>query len=621
METKSFDITEKQFLTDVFKNYKTELNSIPTNCIFDKTIPGLGATHSEILALRHSIIIEPNIPVITGKCENKKHLLAVYEKTTDNQIETYLSNKSIQYKKILCTPESYMRIIPIAQELFIKLHRDYFCLFDECEKITQDIDFREFIALPINDFFDYINKAFVSATPLQIRNPNFEERGFYILKINPLYDHRKKIELIVTNRYDKTVTEKLEELKDSECICIFLNSANGLIKLVNYLTKEVVTDYKIFCSRKSVIKLKGRKISRCFEKLEPLAKYNFFTSRFFSAVDIVTDKKPDILILTDLNEAKYTRIDPKTNAIQIYGRFRKGPDNEQPFKSLTHITNVDPEEKILPESEIESYIAQAKIVYDALRHRRSKETDIGRHKALTDDLNKVSYNRFIKTDGNVNHFSIDNFYDDERVKECFLSVENLKKAYDETGHFFEVKPIIKEEIIDDKQILRFARIPGDIETRKLIVFNLDSMHDQGLSDALIDWAINPFRTHEDRHKADLAIYIIDAYNILGSEAIKNARYLKTPIEALLKNHQKDKVHNAMFSKVVRDAIKNQIPENNEYLLTDVISRIQRIFDIKFIEHVVNYPTIRKYFGADKIKAKGKEGWVKLGKFQPDFEYK
>lgn len=619
METKTYNITEGQFLTAVFKNYKTEKNAIPSNCIFDKTIPGLGATHSEILAHRHSIIIEPNIPVITGKCVNRKELLAVYEDTTNNQVKTYLSNIKIQYKKILCTPESYMRIKPIAKDLSINLHRDYFCLFDECEKITQDIDFRELIALPILDFFDYTHKAFVSATPLQIRNPYFQAHGFYILKIHPLYDHRKKLELIVTNRYDKSVIQKLEDLKDSNCICIFLNSANGLNKLVDYLKGKQVTDYKVFCSRKSVTKLKSRKITHSYEKLETLAKYNFFTSRFFSAVDIVTNKKPDILILTDLNEAKYTRIDPQTNAIQIYGRFRKGPDNQQPFKSLTHITNVDPDEKILPESEINSYIAQAKIVYDALRKRRSKETDIGRHKALTDDLNKVSYNRFIKTDENVNYFSIDNFYDDERVKACYQSVENLKQAYDETGHFFPFEPIIKAEIIDDKQLLRLAKLSSNIETRKLIVDILDDLHKRSLSDDNIDWAINTFRDNEDRQKAEVAIYIIDAYKILGSEAIKNARYLKTSIEVLLKNHQKEKNKNLMASQVVKDAIKEQIPENNEYLLTDVISRMERIFKFHLIDVVVEYPTIQKYYGTTQLKGKDKKGWIKLWKFQPNVE--
>ena len=35
---------------------------IPTNTILNKTLTGLGATHSEIHSKRNSIIIEPNVP-------------------------------------------------------------------------------------------------------------------------------------------------------------------------------------------------------------------------------------------------------------------------------------------------------------------------------------------------------------------------------------------------------------------------------------------------------------------------------------------------------------------------------------------------------------------------------
>ena len=56
--------------------YLTELledGRIKTNTILCKTLTGLGATHSEIKAHRHSIIIEPNRPVIVGKCKDPEH--------------------------------------------------------------------------------------------------------------------------------------------------------------------------------------------------------------------------------------------------------------------------------------------------------------------------------------------------------------------------------------------------------------------------------------------------------------------------------------------------------------------------------------------------------------------
>lgn len=46
-----------QYLTDV-------LEQIPTDVVLYKTITGFGATYSELKAARHSIVIEPNVPVI-----------------------------------------------------------------------------------------------------------------------------------------------------------------------------------------------------------------------------------------------------------------------------------------------------------------------------------------------------------------------------------------------------------------------------------------------------------------------------------------------------------------------------------------------------------------------------
>lgn len=66
MLTEILNIDKGQCLTDV-------LPAIPANTIFDKTITGCGATHSEIVnAARHSIIIEPNIPVVRGRTKTPK---------------------------------------------------------------------------------------------------------------------------------------------------------------------------------------------------------------------------------------------------------------------------------------------------------------------------------------------------------------------------------------------------------------------------------------------------------------------------------------------------------------------------------------------------------------------
>ena len=54
------------------------MDEIQPNTILHKTICGIGATTLELNCLRHSIIIEPNVPVIKGKELKHSAMLGVY---------------------------------------------------------------------------------------------------------------------------------------------------------------------------------------------------------------------------------------------------------------------------------------------------------------------------------------------------------------------------------------------------------------------------------------------------------------------------------------------------------------------------------------------------------------
>ena len=86
MQTEEIKIHNGEWLTDALKRQGYE--NIPSNVILDKTLTGLGATHTELHSNRNSIIIEPNVPVII-------------EKTKDNFINPlsskYLFNKELSY--------------------------------------------------------------------------------------------------------------------------------------------------------------------------------------------------------------------------------------------------------------------------------------------------------------------------------------------------------------------------------------------------------------------------------------------------------------------------------------------------------------------------------------------
>ncbi len=105
-----------------------------------------------------------------------------------------------------------------------------------------------------------------------------------------------------------------------DCYCIFFNSIVGINSILNELELQ---DFKVFCSREStdIQILNGRK-NVTFEVGE-LARFNFFTSSFFSGLDIHSPIKPNIVILTDCGFKAHTLIDPYTDTLQIVGRFRK----------------------------------------------------------------------------------------------------------------------------------------------------------------------------------------------------------------------------------------------------------------------------------------------------------
>ena len=74
------------------KHLSDVLEEIPSNVILYKTLTGIGATYSEIKAQRHSIIIEPNVPVIIGKCNSANIRMTICWVSMRVSLLTGLSN-------------------------------------------------------------------------------------------------------------------------------------------------------------------------------------------------------------------------------------------------------------------------------------------------------------------------------------------------------------------------------------------------------------------------------------------------------------------------------------------------------------------------------------------------
>lgn len=482
-------------------------------------------------------------------------------------------------------------------ELNINIYKDYFCLFDECEKLTQDIDYRRKISQPIYDFFKFEQKAFVSATPLEMSHPEFEKQGFQMLKIVPDYDYKKDLELIVTNSYYKRLRIVLNNLKDSKHICIFFNVTDGIGDLIDNLG---VTDYKVFCSQKSVEKLKNRGITNAYSQIDyPLTKYNFFTCRFYSALDILIGKyKPDILMLTDLRTAQWTMIDPFTEAIQIQGRFRKKGKDDITYNSLTHITTINPNIRVRSKEEIKNRIDQSIVNYNLLKEQ--PETNEFKKEAILEDMENLKYQDLIDERGEINPFSIDNLYNEERVRAYYQSANALYQAYLATD-FFNVTYSNVTECVGDDDIERLNNTKAATEQRKQLVCLVSRM-EEWLNDGKITFEEKEQILSQLRKQPECD-YVLSAYNKIGRDAIVTAEYKKQLIDKKVKEYDKAQAQKLRFSPKVLNDIKAEFPMGIYLPKEEVKQRLQLIYQENGVNYKVTQNTINDYYDCDVSNSK------------------
>ncbi|MBS7565778.1 hypothetical protein KHS38_15320 [Mucilaginibacter sp. Bleaf8] len=409
---------------------------LPTNGIFHKMLPGLGATHGEINAPRHSIIVLPNVPVIKSKVakHNKQNppereILGVHKGINTDKITAYISNDKVFYKKILTTPEGYRdKVRHMLKDVFTYVKSEYYLLIDECERTIQDVDFRDKITAPFDDFFNFKNKGLISATTLPFSDPEFEKEFMHYV-IRPDWIYCKPLSLINTNNVVATMRHYLSDKGNKPCF-IFLSSIKTITALIEAL--DIKADSKIHCSenRKTELRLRGFK-SDSELNLEGLAKYNFLTSRFYSVVDIELEYKPDVVMLSEVLFAEHSILDPQTEVIQIAGRFRSGTN------TVTHITNTNPEIIIKTPEQVKTYLDGQQDVFKQILTLKQTLTSKGAKDAF-DEIEKSDFAKYFKPDGTYNWFMLDNAIQEARVSGLYQQIDKLTAGYEKVGKHFDV---------------------------------------------------------------------------------------------------------------------------------------------------------------------------------------
>lgn len=569
-----YTISKGQKLSDIMTEIEPNIN-------LAKKFPGVGATYLEIHSHRPSILIEPNVPVIQGKCaksDDDFKLFGVYEGVSIDAITRYLQEPN-PYHKLMSTPESFQKVKQAVNNVGIDLYSHFFCLMDESHLLVKDVDYRENIVLPMNDFFLFKQKALVSATPIALSDPRFKTQGFRTVTIDADYDYRQEITVIHTNNSLQSIREYLKG--HDTPVCFFINLVDYSHSLIKELGIE--NESSIFCAPKSALKLKHElNFHNAYDewRADWMRSFNFFTSRFYNAFDLELDYLPHVVMLTDIKASAYTMLDIHTDCVQIAGRFRNGLD------SLTHIYTTDHNLPTPNREEIRTNQFAHEHAYNTIRTLYNSASSEAEKNAFGEAMRSLPFNKMLYPDGKKNYFAIDNdtndrlmdssYHDSERIEALYYSCSMFKPSC--MGYNYPLEIFNHLQLEGSKMTVR--------EKRKKMVAYLSEITEP-LSEFDMDY-INEMR------KVDSLL--IEAYELLGLDAIKEMNYSQKRMnEAVILKQVKG-------NKTVK-LVKNSFKVGNKYKCSEIVSELTRIFELLNIHphKTIRGETIQYYFDAIPCK--------------------
>ena len=534
-----------QYLSDI-------MSEIPSNYILSKRIPGCGATTLELDSQRNSIIIVPNVPVIISKCGKYPNLLGAYESVTTSDIINYLKEKNTY--KIMTTPESFCKVKTACDKLGIDIYSKFFLLMDECHQLVKDVDYRDDIVMPMNDFFLFKQKALVSATPIVFSDPRFEQQEFQTLEIDADYDYQQNITVTHTYNILKAVDNYLKEHTGK--VCFFVNSVVTIYALMKQL--NILNESSVYCAPKSRSKLKNEfDFKNCYNEwsASTMKKYNFFTGRFYTAFDLELTYKPDLVIITEPFNSPYTIVDVDTDCIQICGRFRNG------INSATHIYRINPDIVEKSRKQIEWEISAHEFAYQTITTLyNSADTRESRY-AFGEALETLPFSKFLYQDFTKNWFRVDKEINLTLVTNRYKSVDSIKEWYT-NSHFFN--PIFTECEYDEKdEKLKLIKSSRSLIDKRRQIVQLLSEIETPYSEYALDF-INDMKQIDS--------FIVQAFEGLGKDRIEELKYNDK------KMHEELIIMERKGNKVIR-LIKNTFKIGKKYTNEIIVNELTRIFNL------------------------------------------
>jgi len=565
------------------------LNPIPTNVIINKVITGWGATYAEIKAKRHSIILLPHKSQIASKHakHNKEdYTQEVTEAVTIEKLKKYITARNSRHMKFLSTPEGLGKVVKALKECDIDAFDEVFLLCDESHKITTDVGYRVNISSFADYFFQFKNKAMISATPFKPTHPKLVEQGFRMIKVNHCRNITKQIKLICVNNLGAAFKDYIDQY-DGEMLFVFFNSLNGIKALID--NNNLIEKCNIYCSEDGVKDFKLKGMFNAYSKVDTtnLSKINFLTSSFYNGLDIEGfEQMPDVLLLTDLSVADHTMLDPNTDVYQILGRFRQPKDSKEMkdrLRTATHIVNNKRNAVVKLENNALSAVGYSYMGYKALSDLQQTVTNQVAIDIYEEGKKRLlPYANLINTKEELDHFKLDNYLYEWRLKQCYGHPIALPLAY-EFSELFNVteqhKIYLEEDFVSmSKSMSRYSTKNIEWCCKKMIENQFEDDSAQ--------------RTTNFKEISSRFPLIVRAEKLLGMPKIQQLGHKKTAIERALLMYD---IENGLNHHGLIDAITKLFKVGMSYPTAKIKVKIQEVYDAFDIKKTAKATDIKTYF--------------------------
>ena len=238
--------------------------------------------------------------------------------------------------------------------------------------------------------------------------------------------------------------------------------------------------------------------------------------------------------------------------------------------------------------------------YKMLKEAHDAELDEFKKKAILEDMRGLKYQDLIDERGEINPFSVDNLYNEERVKGYYQSAEALHQAYIDTG-FFNVNFVNASYCVGDDDIERLNNTNIQIDQRRIILQLAIRIEEWFLSGKINyeekEQQLNFFKQHPEGN------YILSAYEKIGKDAIVSAEYKRGLIDRKVREFDKAQAHKLRFSENVLRDIQREFPIGVYIPKKEIQQRLQLILQDNGVQFKVSQDTIRDYYNVSESNSK------------------